>query len=124
MFCGLSSCYSTILSDRSKLSRILGCLIEIEFVLQYIADSTPANKDLNHAVGPRREEQQRKEREILIERKRKETIEGKEKKLVREAVAAALSSRANTSSPRAELNKERTVLLTKDSATELPSGMK
>ena len=99
-------------------------LIRSEFVLQFVADSTLANKEgLTHASGPRREEQQRKEREILIERKRKETSEGKEKKLVREAMAAALSSsRTNTSSPRVEMNKERTVLLTKDS-TELSSGM-
>lgn len=109
---------------RSICPRSLACLFKSGCVLQYIADNTPANKEgLNHALGPRREEQQRKEREILIERKRKETTEGKEKKLVREAVAAALSStRANTSSPRAELNKERTFLLTKESI-ELSSGM-
>lgn len=90
--------------------------------VQYAADSSSANKDsVNHSPAPR-EELQRKERESLIERKRKEAGEGKEKKSVREAVAAALTSaRANSASQRVDSSKEKTVLLTKESA-ETGSG--
>lgn len=85
--------------------------------VQYGADSSSASKDSGiHSASPR-EELQRKERETLIERKRKEAGEGKEKKSVREAVAAALTStRANSASQRVDLSKEKNVLLTKDSA--------
>jgi len=90
--------------------------------VQYAADSSSANKESGtHSATPR-EEIQRKERETLIERKRKEAGEGKEKKSVREAVAAApTSARANSTSQRVDLSKEKNVLVAKDSA-EAGSG--
>lgn len=99
--------------DVGKLSRMTR-----SFLLQYVSDSTAVNKEVaNHSSGPHREDHQRREREILIERKRKETTEVKDKKLVREAVVAALSSnRGNPGSPRVDSNKDRTTILTKDSA--------
>lgn len=87
--------------------------------LQYTGDSASTTKESANHNSASRDELQRKEREHLIERKRKETGEGKEKKSVREAVAAAV--RANSSSQRGEFSKEKTILLTKD-MSEAPSG--
>lgn len=90
--------------------------------VQYGADGNSSNKEsVNRSASPR-EELQRKERENLIERKRKEAGEGKEKKSVREAVpAASTSTRANSGTQRVDSNKEKTVLLTKESA-DIGSG--
>ncbi|XP_024390724.1 uncharacterized protein [Physcomitrium patens] len=84
----------------------------------YTGDSASTTKESANHNSASRDELQRKEREHLIERKRKETGEGKEKKSVREAVAAAV--RANSSSQRGEFSKEKTILLTKD-MSEAPS---
>lgn len=81
--------------------------------LQYAADSS---KESGIHSGVPREELQRKERESLIERRRKEAGEGKDKK----SVSALASTRA--SNQRVDSSKEKNVLLTKDSA-ETGSGM-
>jgi regulator of nonsense transcripts 3 len=73
----------------------------------YAADSS---KESGIHSGVPREELQRKERESLIERRRKEAGEGKDKK----SVSALASTRA--SNQRVDLSKEKNVLLTKDSA--------
>ncbi|XP_024373687.1 uncharacterized protein [Physcomitrium patens] len=78
----------------------------------YASDNASTSKEsASHGPAPR-DELQRKERETLIERKRKEAGEGKEKKSVREAVAAAI--RANSGSHRGEASKEKSILLNKD----------
>lgn len=86
---------------------------------QYASDNASTSKEsASHGPAPR-DELQRKERETLIERKRKEAGEGKEKKSVREAVAAAI--RANSGSHRGEASKEKSILLNKD-LSEASSG--
>lgn len=91
--------------------------------MQHVSESAVANKEVvSHGANPRREEQQRREKEILMYRKKREINEGRDKKSLRDAVVIAASPfRGNVGNSRMDPTKEHIILL-KDSS-ETPAGM-
>jgi hypothetical protein len=88
----------------------------------HVSESAVANKEVvSHGANPRREEQQRREKEILMYRKKREINEGRDKKSLRDAVVIAASPfRGNVGNSHMDPTKEHIILL-KDSS-ETPAG--
>ncbi|CAK9191764.1 unnamed protein product [Sphagnum jensenii] len=85
----------------------------------YISENMVPLKEVSHGANPRREEQQRREKEILVDRKKRDTSEGREKKPSRDSAASAPSSfRGNAGNPHIDPFKEHVILL-KDSSETL-----
>ncbi|KAG6549749.1 hypothetical protein Mapa_008729 [Marchantia paleacea] len=83
--------------------------------LMYVADNSMSiltqkeSKDAPAQIlGSRREDQQRKDREVLNDRKKKELAEGKEKKAIRDAVTPSIFlAKSNASILRMDSGKDR-----------------
>ncbi|CAK9857792.1 unnamed protein product [Sphagnum jensenii] len=84
----------------------------------YISENMVPLKEVSHGANPRREEQQRREKEILVDRKKRDTSEGREKKPSRDSAASAPSSfRGNAGNPHIDPFKEHVILLKDSSET-------